>query len=147
MTKRALRRQNTAAHTQSCGGSCLQRGPLPGSSSLPEHHTNTSLGSPPATLPTNSPRIRSHRPSLVHGQLPAAVCPLFLLRGMFPAACTCPRRRHRAEQPICKQRAAVQAQPSVPAVIKGNTKLIILISDAHPRNWEKAREGGREGGG
>lgn len=140
MTKPALRHQDTAAHIPSRGGSCVQRGSLPGSFSLPKHHTNTSLRSSPATLPTNSPWIHSHHPSLVHGQLPATACPLVLPRGMFPAACTCPRRR--TEQPICKLRAAVQAQPSVPAVIKGSRKLGMLIRDARLHNWEEGREGG-----
>lgn len=127
-------------------GPCSQRGSLPGMSYLLKHHPSTLLGSPPAALFMNSPWLHSHCSNLTHGQLPAAVCPLFLRRrGTFPAACTCPRHCHQMNQPICKRRAAVQAQPSVPAVIKGNTKLGILISNACLRNWfwEKAREGRR----
>lgn len=124
----------------------MQHGTLPGVSYLLKHHPSSLLGSFPAALFMNSPWLHSHCSGLTHGQLPAAVCPLFLPhRGTFPAARTCSHHCHQMNQPICKRRAAVQAQPSVPAVIKGNTKLGILISNACLRNrfWEKAWEGRR----
>lgn len=64
---------------------------------------------------------------------------------MFPTAHTCPRNYHRINRPFCKRRAAVQAQPSAPAVIKANAKHSILISIACLRNqrWGKAWQGRR----